>query len=322
MVHNYGRSYTPSSGVCGNLEYVKMLNNDLLTVRIVTPYRSVIKGGLTSDFGINLNNQWKPMVSISDIPILGDISQGVIPVLAAFSGATQGTLESMWMTSASWAGSAIPTFPIKVTLLNYDKNVNLFNQVLELSEGLLPPDISYDLDNMGDFGGALKSVQQNLVQGTYKLGETLSKKVSELDPDSSIKNFVEESNAVNKATAVVAKGISQIGMAAPLNYGLQIDTKKESTVFKPLDHTTFSLQIGNWFRASNLLLEVGNFSFSKEVNPNGSPISVDISLNFRPYRQISFKEFAKYFHLQNLDLTTRGFKHGTGIEQENVGGQA
>lgn len=296
VINNSAKKMT---GVAGNLEYVKMLNNDLLTVRVITPYRNIIKAAMGDDFSFSLGNHWNPLVSINSIPILGDLSQGALATAGAIAGATQASMESLWMTSASWSGYEMPKFKIDMTFLNYSSQVNFFNDMLSLAEGMLPPELDYDTSKAGDMADVLTKTQDFL----GNVASSLVEKATEFEEKDGFLQPLRDSGILSKQARLLEAGVKQIGVSAPMGYGLMESTNyRADTVFKPKPNTTFGLRIGNWFEASNLLMETGDIRFSKEVTPSGSPVLLTVGLVFRPYRNISFKEFAGWFRKHTLPI--------------------
>ena len=323
--NNKSKSVFKSSGVEGNLEYVKMLQEQKLTVRITTPYRGIVKGGLDGDFGFSLGNQWNQLASIKDIPLIGDISQNALAVVGAMAGATQASMESLWMTSASWAGYQMPVFKVSMTFLNYSSQVRFFDDMLRLAEGMLPPGLSYDMSNAGRFGKLLKDTQTTLGGAAHKLLESTQDWESQESKNTEglfgIANQIRESGIFSDMAAMLEKGIEQAGVAAPMNYGLGVSDNSKSAIFIPKPGTTFTLNIGNWFEANNLLMNVGSMNFSKETTRNGSPLLMKISLEFRPYRNISFKEFANFFKLNTLVKGDEFVPKGSNITVDKGGSE-
>jgi hypothetical protein len=286
-------SPTKTSGVTGNLEYVKMLNNPKLTVKIITPKRGVVTSALSSDFGFSLGNNWSSLVPLSSLPLVSDIGQGVAGVLTAIAGATQVSLESLWMTSASWTGSRIPTFPVTLAFLNYTKQADSIYQMLALAEGALPPDIAYNSGLGGEaaeFIEGINSLQEDVSAGAVSLMSNVGGFFSGQDADEWMSKHKFMQNFAD-----TLKHTSQWGVGAPCNYGLQPDPTASNSAFMPKPETTFALEIGNWFSANNLLIQDVNMTFSKEITPDGNPLILYMTVTFRPYRNISFKEFLAYF---------------------------
>lgn len=291
-----------NSGVAGNLEYVKMLKNPYLTARITTPNTDIITGALSEDFGFNLGNKWSPLVPMSSLPLIGDIGQGVAGVLTATAGATQLSFESLWMTSASWTGSEMPTFPVSLAFLNYTSSAHIISKMLGVASGALTPSISYDAKQAGvaeDAFNTITGLQETVSSGAVNMissvgawAESLmtKKEVSAEDYLSSHSFFQNIATALNHS--------SQWAIAAPCNYGLEPDTNLGNAAYKPKKNTTFALEIGKWFKANQLLINSIGVRFSKEVAPNGSPLIMHLDVNFRPYRNITYKKFCSYFNVK------------------------
>lgn len=292
-------------GVAGNLEYVKMLRNPALTVKITAPNpnripnKGVITAALASDFGFSLGNKWTSLVPMSSLPLVGDIGQGVAGVATALVGATQLSIESLWMTSASWTGSKVPIFPVKLAFLKYSANVDLIQTMLDIAEGTLSPDISYDPNQAGDAAelvagvqGVVSDVTTGFVNLVSSTGAGISNFVSG-ESDSPEQWLAKHKIVQNVGNAL--KHSSQWAVGAPCNYGLQVNEDVDGSAFKPKPYTTFALRIGNWFEANQLLIDDVSISFSKETSPDGTPLILYMDVTFRPYRNITFKEFSKYF---------------------------
>lgn len=58
---------------------------------------------------------------------------------------------------------------------------------------------------------------------------------------------------------------------------------------------TWTLEVGRYFRANNLLLQSAPFSFSKEHTSDGTPLFAKGNISLKPYRQISRDEFKSWF---------------------------
>lgn len=288
-----------TSGVAGNLEYVKMLQNPRLTVKIVTPKKKVITSALASDFGFSLGNSWSPLVPLSSLPLVGDIGQGVSGIFTAIAGATQFSIESLWMTSASWTGSKLPTFPVSLVFLNYSSQIDLMSDLLGVAEGTLSPSISYDSKQAGaaeDLVQGFQDLTENVSEGAVNLVSTIGSTISNIgkEQQTTPEQWLSE-HEIAQNIATTLKHSKQWATAAPCNYGLQVNSDLDGSAFLPKEGTTFALRIGEWFEASQLLIENVNVRFSKEISPNGTPLLLYLDVTFRPYRNITFSEFSKYF---------------------------
>lgn len=57
----------------------------------------------------------------------------------------------------------------------------------------------------------------------------------------------------------------------------------------------FFVSVGTWFRANNQVMKNVNFTFSKEVTPDGKPLYARGSIEFEHYRQMTYKDFRDFF---------------------------
>lgn len=90
--------------------------------------------------------------------------------------------------------------------------------------------------------------------------------------------------------ALPTKGKPAIGrkgrfFSAPLGYRFA-DTDVKGVL---------TLQVGKWFRATNLVLIDSQFTPSKQVLSNGQPVFVTGSFTVEPYQLITYEEFLEYF---------------------------
>lgn len=58
---------------------------------------------------------------------------------------------------------------------------------------------------------------------------------------------------------------------------------------------TLALQIGQWFKATNLICRSVDFTFSKEVSTDGFPLYATGTIILEPFRMITYEEFEAYF---------------------------
>lgn len=80
-------------------------------------------------------------------------------------------------------------------------------------------------------------------------------------------------------------------MKAPLQYGAVPQLNRAGTQITG----TAMLQIGNWFRAPNQLIDSVEFEFSKEIISSGLPLRAEGKVSFSPYRALSYPDFMSYF---------------------------
>lgn len=58
---------------------------------------------------------------------------------------------------------------------------------------------------------------------------------------------------------------------------------------------TISIQIGTWFKANNLVARTCDFTYSKEVTPDGAPLYAQGSITLEPYSVITLSDYNDYF---------------------------
>ena len=78
-----------------------------------------------------------------------------------------------------------------------------------------------------------------------------------------------------------------------------------ATISPPLDYTvgdkggsasgTITVQLGRWFRATQQIMQSVNFTFSKETTPDGGPLYARGSIEFTPFKAITYGDFSDYF---------------------------
>lgn len=84
-------------------------------------------------------------------------------------------------------------------------------------------------------------------------------------------------------------------IAAPLNYGPRLGGVTGGAKLGLNQAGTVGVKIGRWFQAFGLVMNSVNPSFSQQVGSNGKPIWTKVSINFEPYRAISYGEFTAWF---------------------------
>jgi hypothetical protein len=305
------------------LDVEKYLNNDRVNARIILPKGDtglfdVVKTYLISDFSFSLGNNWGQLASISDFPMLDQLSSlfNMIMTIGSAGGSAQGTLESVHLTAASWKGSKIPSFSVDCLFIatNYEKNP--IKQILSLAQGALPSD-TYDLSKTNNqLVNAIMGATNRTVSGLVTLGLTVGDifengvklDLKSLSSGQTARDIAAMADKNRELGGKVGDTITQgSSLKAPFGYGLNA-MDDSGKLFTPIPGTTVTLSVGNWFHAENLLIEdVSNISFSKEVirphpdpkltsiKPGGMPLYGRCTVTLRPYKMITVKDFIKYF---------------------------
>lgn len=94
-------------------------------------------------------------------------------------------------------------------------------------------------------------------------------------------------------TVFPTKGVGSI-IQAPMNYGPQLNIGGKKNLALSIQGTV-ALKIGTWFQAFGLIVENVHPKFSSQVIANGKPLYVEVDIELKPYRVISYDEFLGYF---------------------------
>jgi len=276
---------------------------------------------MSSEFGFDLSNEFRELVNIGDNAFV-DIFNGI----GALTGGSQITPQSEAMSNKVWKGSKFGGFKVECLFVCTNRNNNPVDYIKTLSLACLPRKLKKD-----EFGGI--QGMKNLTKGAIGMGAKLvgyvatgATSVVQGLNNISGKNFgggnenLEAQNqqwhdAINSNSKMMQNLVDDIGMVAPLDYG--VDLKKNG----PISGTTVTLQIGNWFRATQLLVtSISGVSFSKEIiaprdernttGPNalykpsvfannvmadGFPLYAKCSISLEPSSMMHIDKFNQYF---------------------------
>lgn len=276
---------------------------------------------MTDDFGFSLSNEWASMLSDNGINTFSKLLNAVN--LFNQDKQTQVTTQSKAMTAKVWQGSKFDGFNINCLFLATNRSVNPLLIVKILAAACLP--------SVAKTNTALNSVREMAHGAT---GVTKGVVGAVVD---GAKSFMSDANNKKKADTMKGKVddtidkmdslIDSMGMSAPLHYGLELVTKDGGGYtgdVKPIDKTTLTLQIGDYFRADNLVVQsLSNVKFSKELiappannksesfvrkyhnkdiyKPEvavpdwGFPLYCTCTLNLQPCTMVTQDDFEKYF---------------------------
>ena len=213
---------------------------------------------IEEDFGFSLANNWEQACNLNDNAFLNLINSSNM-----IGGQTQISLQSEIMSTKIWKGSTFEPFTLNCLFVCTNRRVNPLDAVKLLAATCLPtaitsgdPSTNKAFDGMKKLGETGVDILQNIATlATKGFGSLTKKDTSDFQ------------NGVNALGGTLKKSIATLGMRAPLEYGVQIDQDETSyTAISPKKYTTVSMRIGNYFRASDLLVQsVGSVKLSKEV---------------------------------------------------------
>lgn len=231
---------------------------------------------MSSDIGLGtLSNTWSEMVDTNGenqfINLLNWVN--------AYNSNAQVTAQSEAMSSKIWKGSKFDGFSVECLFVSTRRKVNPTKIIRILAAAALP-DKFRDGDettssafasaktgfkNLIDFGGNVA----NAVIGAAGTGLETVMNIGRSQGDSDYKKI--DTTGMQQTVSNLSQGsqnlVSDLGMVAPLYYGTRLgDTSKGERAIEPIQNTTLTLQIGDWFRASELLVEsISGITFSKEI---------------------------------------------------------
>lgn len=253
---------------------------------------------LTDNFSFNLSNNWEELVNMDAVKTINNIAN----LLGTFDNNTHVTVQSRKMMAATWTGSEIPEFNINTIFVCTQRKYNPVKIIRALAATCLPE----ELENTANPPDTLVNMRDGIADGVTGLGK-------------GVNNFFNNDKSENFAKTMSEIGgiIKSAGMSAPLGYGLNLED------ISPIEGTTLAIRIGNWFKASDLIVKnISNIEFSKEViapindqNGNysndsyigncrrilggeteyGFPVYAKCSITLRPVTLITPKEFNDYF---------------------------
>lgn len=268
-------------------------NNDIIVSTRTFPFF------LDSDFGFSLNNEWQKLHSgLENLPAL----QGFANMMSAVNSQAQVTFQSQSMSSLSWNGSTFSGFDLSCLFLCTNRRINPVVAINELSRACLPVRLE---DYAGDKPVVLDKGQQWANMAVDGIAGMLNNVVKD-----------EHKKAVSEAAQTAHNFVNDVGLVAPLGYGIMLNSG-EGHALQPIPGTTLSFQIGDWFRATDLVVEsISSVQFSKELiapainepsgkndlykpksynNDYGFPLYAKCNIRLKPYTLVDYHTFNGYF---------------------------
>lgn len=255
---------------------------------------------MSGDFSLGLGNKWEEMINQSSF---GDTFSFFVNGISMLTQHTQMTMQTQSMSSASWKGSTFDGFNLDCLFVCTNRNINPVAILEKLSKACLPAKLR---DYEGPTPPVAKFVKKQ-VEATIDLGED----VVNIFSSNSHKQQADE------ITSQLKNQIGDVGMVAPLGYGIKLDDPENGNAVKPLPGTTLAIHIGDWFHADELVMEsLSGVKFSKELiappinvgkrgndlyvpivenNDYGFPLYMQCQIKLKPYCLVDLKKFQSYF---------------------------
>ena len=258
-----------------------------------------------------LSNKWSELVNVGGDNNITEL----LNIVNAFQEEAQVSMQSEAMSAKIWKGSSFDGFTVDCLFVSTRRKINPTKIIRLLAASALPDKLRNGEGTTSQSVTIVKNGVKNIIEGIGKIlksagdGFTYLTKV----PSNGFKD------GVDKAVDISNDLVDDVGMIAPLYYGVKHDNSgTASSPIVPLKNTTLTLQIGDWFRADELLVEsVGNIRFSKEViapisgqnhrgqgalydnTPEGSdygyPVWGACTLKLIPFSMMHKTKFERYF---------------------------
>lgn len=220
---------------------------------------------MSSDLGFGgISNTYGEMVAFDGLSSFTDL----LNFGNTIKERSQVTMQSEAMSSKVWKGTKFDGFTIDCLFVSTRRRLNPTKIIRLLAATALPDKLRKDDITTAQFADTVKTwthglidfgtgLGKNVVSGVNALGESFGKN------DGPIINEDEANASLDSANKTAKKLVNDVGMIAPLYYGVKFGEERPTA---PLANTTVTLQIGDWFRASELIVEsISGISFSKEV---------------------------------------------------------
>lgn len=213
---------------------------------------------MSSDISLgSLSNNWGEMVPFDGLGSFTDLMNFFNTV----TDGSQVTMQSEAMSSKVWKGSKFDGFSVDCLFVATRRCMNPTKIIRLLAATALPDKLRTGDMTTTQFVTWVKEKLQQAIGWTGGIIKTAA------DSFEDGEHYNKESfkQGVDDCVKQLDLFISDVGMVAPLYYGTKLDSE-EGRAVAPLKNTTLTLQIGNWFRADELLVDsISNISFSKEI---------------------------------------------------------
>lgn len=258
-VENLGDSFNKDPKIFAE----KILKSDAVSASITMPIQMLSDDGnailsktvtipfyMKDDFSVgSLSNSWSALVNTDFVNTFAEL----INVVSAFNGSAQVTMQSEAMSMQSWKGSSYDGFSVNCLFLATNRAINPTKIIRTLAASALPTKLKGDYTTTAENGKAILTAGIDVIGGLgNKLAESFGGKAQDM---------------VSKTANMANKFVEDLGMVAPLHYGVAVDSESQDGLpTGPIPNTTLTLQVGEYFCASELLVKsIGNITFSKEI---------------------------------------------------------
>lgn len=277
-----------------------------------TGYLATIPFFMSGDFVFSMGNQWENLLDVSQLAELAKFINQAHSTIG--HGEANVSMQSEAMSTQIWKGSTFDGFNIDCLFVCTNRKINTLKILNILTATCLPTKLA----QQPTAGGAGIANAKTVIKGAADLvGTALNGMIGGLSGDGNNFDPSGAQNAVSNGAKGFKDYIDDMGMIAPLNYGLQKGDEGTAAVENPLPNSTVTLQIGNYFRADNLVVEsLSGVTLSKEIiappvsnkqrgsdlydnskqgSDYGFPLYLKCSIKLKPHSMMHFSKWQGYF---------------------------
>lgn len=280
----------------------------------LTWYTTTIPFYLENNFSFSLQNQWSPLLNNP----FGDILKKLTNFTGMIQNTAQITTQSRAMNSLTWNGSTFGGFNITCLFICTNRRINPVEIVQILSKTCLPATLK-DYRASGAVGDSVVTSLQDAAKQFINFSNDFLQGGINLIGNAINKDVSTFKSAVSSGAEMLNANVEDIGMVAPLGYGLTTNTNANQSSIRPLPGTTCALHIGEWFHAQELVVDqISSVEYSKELiappdtdwgfndndlyKPNigdynnyGVPLYAKCQISLKPFTLVDLKTFDSWF---------------------------
>lgn len=269
---------------------------------------------LSNDVSLGFRNDWQNLLNLESLQTLSSFINQTSSVLGEASNVT---MQSEAMSAQIWKGSNFDGFNLDCLFVCTNRKLNTLKILNVLTATCLPTKWAQQPDVGGVAVKGAHDVTKNIIDFGVGLGKGLLGGIESLGKTTGNSwDMTGAKDAVNNFATSAKNYVDDMGMIAPLNYGLK-QGKDNKNLEDPLPNSTVTLHLGEYFKATNLLVEsLSGITLSKEIvapvpqanvrkddlykaEPSsqdwGFPLYLKCQIKLRPHSMMHFTKWNEYF---------------------------
>ena len=264
---------------------------------------------LAGDIVFSFGNNWEDMLKLDALDTLSSFINKTNGVLGEVANVT---MQSEAMSAQIWKGSTFGGFNLDCLFVCTNRKLNTLKILNVLTATCLPTKWA----QQPDAGGVAVKGAHDITNGAIDIGANVGTWLTDKVGELSGWNVDNAKKSINDFATSAHNYVNDMGMIAPLNYGLK-QGDGNNNLEEPLPNTTVTLQIGDYFRAPKLLVEsLSGVTLSKEIigpvpqaavrkadlygaDPEGRdwgfPLYLKCQIKLKPHSMMHFTKWNEYF---------------------------